>query len=1164
MDLVPAAHAFTATDAGVFQFSATLKTAGTKSITAADALFGASVTGIAVSPAGAASFTVAGFASPTSADATNSFLVTAKDPFGNVATGYLGTVTFATTNGTATLPPNYTFTALDAGVHSFSAQLSHASSIGTFNLTATDTVTASIMGSQLGIQVNPGAPTTITVAGFPNPIVAGVQGFFLVTVKDAFSNTVTGYRGTVHFSTTNTGATVPPNYTFLAGDAGSQTFAATLTTASSNGSPTFSISVNDTTTVSIAGSQSGLVVKPAAVASFSVVVSPTTVTAGVALNSVTVTAKDSLNNTATGYTGTVHFTSTDTQATSGSGLPADSTLTNGAGSFSATLKTAGNQTIKATDTVTASIFGVSNSVTVNPAAAANFLVVVATGTVTAGATADSFTVTARDAFNNIATGYRGTANFTSSDGQATFANVSHTFTVGDAGVFSTDTVTFKTVGSQTVTATDSVSASTFGVSNSVTVNPAAAANFLVVVATGTVTAGATADSFTVAARDAFNNIATGYRGTANFTSSDGQATFANTSHTFTVGDAGVFSADTVTFKTVGAQTVTTTDSLTASIFGVSNSVTVNPAAAANFLVVVATTTVNAGATADSFTVTARDPFNNTATGYRGTANFTASDGQATFANVSHTFTAGNAGVFSTDTVTFKTVGSQTVTATDSVTASIFGVSNSVTVNPGATTKLVVMGTSSTVAFPTSVVSGIANTVTVIAEDVGGNTTPAYTGTIHFASNDLSVLAGSGLPADYTFTGSGIGGDGGIHTFTGGVALVTTTSAASITVSDAANSISPPPQLSGITVVGAPLFFGSTATLIVGGSRAGQIFITGGNTLVTGGGTAQSRTYLYNPADSTMLPGPTLNTPRYFHTATATSGGQVVIAGGSFASNSDFEFELCPTDGALPATCTNVSSGLKNSNRCNGAAALVTSSPSFRVIIAGGDNCSNTTALQSAEVWDSSSPTTTTTLNSLGHQLTAGRRLFTATPLGGSLVLFAGGASTATADIFTNNSTIGSSGVAATTGGMSIIRSGHTATLLKSGVTTACPTTGATCVLIAGGITTGTTKTWEIYDSSSNAFGGASAGHELVVPGRNLHAAAVFNNARVLLAGGNDGTTPVKSTESFDPTAVTLGFTTGATMTLTRNRAAGAYATQDLLIVVGGNTGTPAVEQNTSP
>jgi uncharacterized repeat protein (TIGR01451 family) len=90
-----------------------------------------------------------------------------------------------------------------------------------------------------------------------------------------------------------------------------------------------------------------------------VVSAPASATAGQAF-SFTVTALDQFNNTATGYTGTIHFTSSDGQAV----LPADTTLTNGTGAFSATLKTAGNQTITATDTVDSSITGTSNTITV--------------------------------------------------------------------------------------------------------------------------------------------------------------------------------------------------------------------------------------------------------------------------------------------------------------------------------------------------------------------------------------------------------------------------------------------------------------------------------------------------------------------------------------------------------------------------------------------------------------------------------------------------------------------------------------------------------------------------------------------------------------------------------------------------------------------------------
>jgi hypothetical protein len=94
---------------------------------------------------------------------------------------------------------------------------------------------------------------------------------------------------------------------------------------------------------------------------FTITATPATVTAGTAFT-FTVTAIDVFNAVATGYTGTVHFTSTDVAAS----LPADATLTNGVGMFSATLKTTGPQTITETDTVTAAITGTSNTILVDP------------------------------------------------------------------------------------------------------------------------------------------------------------------------------------------------------------------------------------------------------------------------------------------------------------------------------------------------------------------------------------------------------------------------------------------------------------------------------------------------------------------------------------------------------------------------------------------------------------------------------------------------------------------------------------------------------------------------------------------------------------------------------------------------------------------------------
>lgn len=81
--------------------------------------------------------------------------------------------------------------------------------------------------------------------------------------------------------------------------------------------------------------------------------------------SFTVTAFDPSNKVVSSFTGTIHFTSSDSQAA----LPEDSALMNGTATFSATLKTAGNQTITAADTATPSINGTSTSIQVlTPAA----------------------------------------------------------------------------------------------------------------------------------------------------------------------------------------------------------------------------------------------------------------------------------------------------------------------------------------------------------------------------------------------------------------------------------------------------------------------------------------------------------------------------------------------------------------------------------------------------------------------------------------------------------------------------------------------------------------------------------------------------------------------------------------------------------------------------
>src|SRR5207245_1801809 len=133
------------------------------------------------------------------------------------------------------------------------------------------------------------------------------------------------------------------------------------------------------------------------------------------------------------------------------------------GSFSATLKTAGNQTLTATDTATSSITGTSGTIAVSPAAATHFGVSASPASITAGG-AVTVAVTALADFNNTATGYTGTVHFTSTARPA--SPPAHTTLTHSAGTFS---ATFAKSGSQTLTATDTANGALTGTSSPIAV-----------------------------------------------------------------------------------------------------------------------------------------------------------------------------------------------------------------------------------------------------------------------------------------------------------------------------------------------------------------------------------------------------------------------------------------------------------------------------------------------------------------------------------------------------------------------------------------------------------------------------------------------------------------------------------------------------------------------
>ena len=169
---------------------------------------------------------------------------------------------------------------------------------------------------------------------------------FTVAALDANNLLATSYTGLVNFASTDGSATLPADST-LTGGMG--TFVATFGTQASD-----TLIISDTDDGSIYG-EATIGVGAAATNSATqlTIRVPSAAVAGTPILA-TVTALDSMNRISTGYTGTVQFTSSDGSAI----LPANTTLTDGVGTFQITLKTAvrgSTSTITATDTVTGTL-----------------------------------------------------------------------------------------------------------------------------------------------------------------------------------------------------------------------------------------------------------------------------------------------------------------------------------------------------------------------------------------------------------------------------------------------------------------------------------------------------------------------------------------------------------------------------------------------------------------------------------------------------------------------------------------------------------------------------------------------------------------------------------------------------------------------------------------
>src|SRR5262249_260541 len=150
------------------------------------------------------------------------FEVVALDAANKLALNYTVTVHFTATDGSAMLPTDYTFVAGDHGAHTFSA---------TWQTTATHTITppppatTSTPPSPPPHRVSspttrrrPPAPTLFPLTPSFRPAAAPAP--VEVVALDASNHLAFNYTGTVHFTSTDMGATLPADFTFTTANHG--------------------------------------------------------------------------------------------------------------------------------------------------------------------------------------------------------------------------------------------------------------------------------------------------------------------------------------------------------------------------------------------------------------------------------------------------------------------------------------------------------------------------------------------------------------------------------------------------------------------------------------------------------------------------------------------------------------------------------------------------------------------------------------------------------------------------------------------------------------------------------------------------------------------------------------------------------------------------------
>ena len=474
-------------------------------------------------------------ASPTSITAdgttTSTVTVTLFDAFSHPVSGK--TVTLAQGTGSSTISPA-SATTNASGVAAFTVKDTKAETV---TYTARDTTDNVTITQTAQVTFTPGTPTAgnSTVTANPTSVTADgtTTSTITVTLEDAHNNPVSSKTVTLSQGTGSSTITTVSGTTNASGQA---SFTVKNTKAES-----VIYTATDTTDAVTVAQTATVTFIPGPVAKFVFDPISSPQTAGTAFN-VTITAKDANDNTVTSYNANGNNVTLSSSGTIQGGSFTTPSFTNGVLNVSVTITNTGNFTLSVLGNPghANGIIGTSNSFTVNPGAATHFTVS-APPAATAG-NPINFTVTALDAFNNTATGYVGTAHFTSTDAQAVLP-ANYTFIAGDSGVH-VFSATLKTAGNRTIATTDTSNGSINGTSGSITVSAGAAASVTPTAGTPQSATINSAFATNLGARvdDAYNNPVSGATVTFTAPGSGASGAFAGGVNTATTNASGVATA----------------------------------------------------------------------------------------------------------------------------------------------------------------------------------------------------------------------------------------------------------------------------------------------------------------------------------------------------------------------------------------------------------------------------------------------------------------------------------------------------------------------------------------------------------------------------------------------------------------------------------------------